>query len=66
MINLLGDEFYQSKVHVCEFKNNNNNNFIQNYLILYVIWYMVNNRTHMGLICLVQYEKLPEKLLFER
>lgn len=37
MINLLGDEFYQSKVHVCEFKNNNNNNFIQNYLILYVI-----------------------------
>lgn len=36
MINLLGDEFYQSKVHVCEFKNNNNN-FIQNYLILYVI-----------------------------
>lgn len=41
-------------------------NFLQIDLILYVIGCMVNNSTHMGLICLLQYERLPGKLLFER
>lgn len=42
------------------------NNFLQIDLILYMIGYTVNNSTHMGLICQVQYERLPGKLLFER